>query len=299
MKYNSPPTTIDQQLKLLESRGMIISDKTFATDFLNKVSYYRFVGYALHYEKFKDRIRTHKYKDNTTFEDVTSIYYFDDKLRSVLFDAITHIEVAFRTQLCLKMSLKTKDSHWQLNRRHVKSQFNHVKFIGDIEREIKRSKEIFIKSYIDKYTEPKLPASWMLIEIISFGNWSKIYKSLEYIDVKKDIASYFNIKSFLLESWIQSITVVRNICAHHGRLWNISLTTKPSTSKKMRDIYNPVELKKIVILLDIISELLKPLNEYTIFINNLNSLFKDYPNIPISSIGLKTNNINPATGVRV
>jgi abortive infection bacteriophage resistance protein len=80
---------------------MIIHDKYFATNFLNKVSYYRFVGYALHYEIFEDRKRTHKYKKDTTFENVVDLYYFDDKLRTILFDAITHIEVAFRTQLNL------------------------------------------------------------------------------------------------------------------------------------------------------------------------------------------------------
>lgn len=299
MKYNSPPTTIDKQIEILESRGMIIADKKLATEFLNKVSYYRFGGYALHYEHFEDRNRTHKYKAGTTFEDVVSLYYFDDKLRSILFDAITHVEVAFRTQICLHMALKTNDSHWQLNKRHVNAQFNHEKFMEEIEKEINRSHEIFIKSYREKYTVPELPASWMMIEIISFGNWSKLYKSLEDREVKKDVADYFNLKPYQLESWIQSITAIRNICAHHGRLWNLSLTTQPFITKKMKKVYNPVQQKKIVVVLDVISELLKPLNEYDDFIDNLNNLFNQYPHIPITSTGLKTIPINPATGVRV
>lgn len=299
MKYNSPPTTIDKQIGILESRGMIIADKELATDFLNKVSYYRFVGYALHYEHFEDRNRTHKYKAGTTFEDVVSLYYFDDKLRSILFDAITHVEVAFRTQICLHMALKTNDSHWQLNKRHVNAQFNHEKFMEEIEKEINRSHEIFIKSYREKYTVPELPASWMMIEIISFGNWSKLYKSLEDKEVKKDVADYFNLKPYQLESWIQSITAIRNICAHHGRLWNLSLTTQPFITKKMKKVYNPVQQKKIVVVLDVISELLKPLNEYDDFIHNLNNLFNQYPHIPITSTGLKIIPINPTLGVRV
>ncbi|MGL1892227.1 MAG: Abi family protein [Spirochaetaceae bacterium] len=277
---------------------MVISNRDFATKFLNKVSYYRFVGYALHYEIFEDRKRTHKYKKNTDFKNVVDLYNFDDKLRTILFDAITHIEVAFRTQLNLHMSLNSKDSHWPLSKKHVNAQFDHEKFILDIGREIKRSNEIFIKNYIDKYTEPKIPASWMLIEVISFGSWSKIYKSLENKDVKKNIANYFRVKPFLLESWVQSITTIRNICAHHGRLWNSSLTIKPSITKNMQRIYSTKQRKKIIIILDIIGELIKPLDEYDEFINKFNNLLIEFPNTPINFMGLNNNNINKECGFR-
>ncbi len=55
MKYSSPPTTIKQQLELLQQRGMTIDDSANAESFLKQVSYYRFVGYALHFEEFRDR----------------------------------------------------------------------------------------------------------------------------------------------------------------------------------------------------------------------------------------------------
>lgn len=298
MQYNSPPTTIPDQINILASRNMEIPDNTVAEDFLSKVSYYRFAGYALHFEEFTNRQRTHRYKLNTTFNMVTDLYDFDDRLRSILFDAITHIEVAFRTQLCLNMSLKTNDSHWQDNPNHFDSNFNHPKFLSEINREVNRSREIFIKNYTDKYTSPVNPASWMLIEIVSFGSWSRIYKSLIDQQVKKDIASFFNIKPFILESWIQAITVTRNLCAHHGRIWNASLTIKPTLTSSMNKHYNPIQKKRIVIILDIISELLKPLNEYNSFINRLNNLLYNYSNIPYQSMGLATNTINPQLGVR-
>lgn len=298
--YDAPPTTADQQVQILTSRGMIVEDTDTAINFMNKVSYYRFAGYALHFEEFENRTRTHKYKEGTTFESVVSLYDFDSKLRKLLFTAIENIEIAFRTQLCLQVSLDTGDSHWPFNSLLFDTNFEHKKFVDECKKETKRSREIFIENYKNKYDTPPLPASWMLIEIVSFGTWSRVYKSLINQTLKKDVAKYFGIPARILQSWIHSITVFRNLCAHHARLWNRSLTIKPKLTRRMEKAY-PVQgnqRQRIVLVLDIIGELLKPLNQYDSFIQELNTLLEKHPTVPIESMGLKNRKIDLETGVR-
>lgn len=301
MEYNSPPTTIEKQIEIISQRGININDYEQAKEFLSRVSYYRFCGYALHYEIFHDRQRTHRYKEECNFEDVVKLYEFDSNLRKLLFTSIETIEIAFRTQLCLRVSLKENNSHWILNSELFKDESEHSKFLKSCYNETGRSKEIFIENYKSKYSKPDLPAVWMLIEIVSFGPWSRLYKNLKDHEIKKDVAKYFKLTPYLLESWIHSLTVIRNQCAHHSRIWNRSLTIKPAMTRKMDLIYG-TELKRqkrIIIVLDIIAELLKPLNKYEEFIEELNILLDKYSKIPLEPMGLKQRKIDIKDGLRI
>lgn len=104
-KFAKPPTTFQEQIALLKSRGMVINDVLKAEIFLMQVNYYRFCGYALHYEIFQNGKRSHQYKTGTHFEDVCLLCEFDSKLRNLLFSAIEPIEVAFRTTVCHEIAI--------------------------------------------------------------------------------------------------------------------------------------------------------------------------------------------------
>ncbi len=143
-----------------------------------------------------------------------------------------HIEIAFRTQLCLQLALDTDDSHWPLDPFLFQEQkFDHKKFLKECRKESERSSEVFITSYWEKYTEPELPASWMLIEIVPFGTWSRLYSSLQNREIQKGVSKYFGLPPFILQSWIHALTVFRNLCAHHARIWNRSLTIRPKLTR--------------------------------------------------------------------
>lgn len=279
---------------------MTINDNKEAESFLHQVSYYRFSGYALHFEKFEHGQRTHIFKKGTCFEDIISLYNFDSELRQIIFSVVEDIEVAFKTQLCYRLAIDTNDSHWQLNTKLFRDSFDHKKFLLACEKEVERSREIFITHYKNKYKEPRMPASWMLIEIVSFGTWSRMFFSLVNKDLKNNIAKYFNLSPYILGSWIHFITIIRNLCAHHVRLWDRSITINPKLTSKMKSYYSQenTDSARIVIVLDIISELLKPLGKYELFIATLNSVFKKYPNIPIKPMGLTQNSFTTQMGVR-
>lgn len=289
IQFTKPPISAKQQVELLISRNMSISNIEEAEKFLLQVNYYRFCGYALHFEIFKDRKRTHKYQEGTKFEDVKILCEFDSELRKILLSAIEHIELAFRTAICHKISLKYNDSHWYVKSKYFKlsNGFNHKRLLDTCGNEFNRSKEIFINSYKKKYKEPELPPVWMLAEILSLGKWSIIYSTLNSKEDQKEIANIFNIKSHHLRSWIYGISYLRNLCAHHSRIWNKSYSIGVFlTKRQLRAVDNK---NKVASLCIVLSDLLSSIEKKEYLKEKLSDLFEKYPNIPISKMGFPRN----------
>lgn len=287
--FNKIPFSIENQILLLEKRGLCIDDESKAKAFLQQVIYYRFSGYALHFELFHNRKRTHKFKPNSSFSDVIKLYEFDTKLRQLLFKYVELIETAFRSIFCTKMSLKYEDSHWYLNDTLFKKKFDHRRFLQECEREVNRSREVFIKSYNENYNYPKLPASWMIIEILSLGKISSLYSMLNDRENIKLVSDHFNCSPQEMPVWMHSICVLRNACAHHSRIWNKSSHIAPRLSHKRRPQWLNVEKKRISSLFVVIYKLLGSLNKEELFNSDFLSLLNEYPEIEIDKMGFPSN----------
>jgi abortive infection bacteriophage resistance protein len=107
----------------------------------------------------------------------------------------------------------------------------HKSFLDDIEEEIRRNaKAPFVKNFRENYEGGNLPI-YALVEVFSFGTLSKFYKNMVNQD-KKIVAKSFGIGYTYLESWLESISYIRNICAHYGRLYNAKLSKTPSLYKE-------------------------------------------------------------------
>ena len=91
--------------------------------------------------------------------------------------------------------------------------------LKQLQDEVDRSSEDFIKHYKETYKE-ELPPIWVVCEVMSLGSLSQWYRILESITLRQGMASVFDIDHRALGSWLQHLSVVRNICAHHGRLWD-------------------------------------------------------------------------------
>jgi len=237
LKFIKPPLDIDEQIKLLQKRGLILKDRDFAHHFLQFVSYYRFSQYTYTNEyKNSDGTRTHKFKKSTFFKDIVDLYVFDSKLRSYMMNAIERIEIAFRTRLIYVMSIR-HGAHWYMNSELFTAKLNHNDFIDHVKKECGQSaiigsfkekkRESFIKHYFKKYGSPSLPPCWMISEIISLGRWSYIFSCIKDREDQKQISSAFNLHYRILDSWIQSIVYLRNLCAHHNRIWNRIFVISP------------------------------------------------------------------------
>lgn len=223
MKYNKSPLTIHEQISALKNKGLNLNDDTFAQSCLSNISYYRFRAYTYPFQDNTDP--KHPFIISITFEQIIELYKFDHKLRLLLFDAFEKIEIAFRTQIIYQWAME-HGSHWQINPDLYRSQVTFAQQISSLQNEINRSNETFIKHYISKYTSPLEPPSWMSLEVSSMGLLSQMFQNLKRGKPKLNVTVHFGLNDMnLLENWMHCFSNIRNICAHHGRLWNRRLTT--------------------------------------------------------------------------
>ena len=168
---------------------MQVTDQKRAESVLLRLNYYRFTGYALHFEAFVDGQRTHQFRSGTDFDAVVSLYEFDTRLRWLLFRYIEPVEVAFRAVLCYELSMFTGDPHWYINPHLYDNRFHFGRLWDDCEREYnRRTDEVFIQSYRAKHDSPALPPAWMMSEILSIGTWSKIFEHLADNKARRAVA---------------------------------------------------------------------------------------------------------------
>lgn len=237
--YDKPPQTVDEMIGLLESRGLAVPDHKKAMHYLTYINYYRLSGYGFLFENFHaDGNRSHCFQDGTTFDHLLAAYVFDRHLRLLVLDAIERIEVGFRTVMVYHLSHAYLNGHWYLDPQVFKSDFRHAQWIGNIRFQTgldaaqntdrHQSREPFISHYYASYDDPELPPSWMLTEVLSLGTWSKVYASLRVSKDRKRIARVFDLSPATLESWMHSLTYLRNLCAHHSRVYGRKLAFPPA-----------------------------------------------------------------------
>jgi len=287
--YSKAPLSIDEQITQLTERGLTIEDKTYAAHCLTTIGYYRLAGYW--WPMQSDKV-THQFKPNSKFVDVISLYNFDRELRLLLFDVIERIEIALRTKMIYHLSHEL-DPWWFQNTEIFSNTEELVKTLAVIQEEVERSKDVFIKEHKKKYREDKrFPPAWKTIELSSFGNLSKLYGNLKpSIKSKDHIAKEFNaVNHTYLPSWLQTIAQIRNICAHHGRLWNKNLPGRPKLLKAppstwINDVPNENEFHKLYIHLCIMKYLLDAIDGEHKFRQRLVGLFEKYPSVDEDALG--------------
>lgn len=234
--YTKPPLSFTDQISRLEAKGMIFNDKAFAEQRLASISYYRLSGYWYPFRIHDENNKVlNQFEPGTTFDDVLCLYETDRQLRSLVLDAIERVEIAVRTQFTYHIGHKYfAFGHTDKENFHPK--FNHSEWLSKLEAEVRRSRDDFILHYQSKYEGFPLIPIWMMTEVMSLGALSFGYKGLindqkSGIEDKKTIAKHFNIHHKKLGDWLHTLTYVRNICAHHSRLWNRTLTIKPDKTK--------------------------------------------------------------------
>lgn len=217
--------TYDDQIGILKSRGLIIENEEFAKSILKNIGYYKLSGfYKFFYKDIKDNTER-EFKDGIKFEDIYNLYLLDKELRNLLFSIITDVEISFKANIAYVTSHKYGVEVWK----DGKVLPDAVRLF--IRKELDKSnKNPIIKHHIDNY-EGKYPI-WVVMEILSFGTVSKMYQSLP-VDDKKEIAKvYYNHKHQYIEQWMESITNLRNKCAHHERVIGESINIKTDKSMK-------------------------------------------------------------------
>ncbi|MCL2297432.1 MAG: Abi family protein [Proteobacteria bacterium] len=227
MEYSKPPLPIDDQLALLKQRGMLFNDESVARNTLEHINYYRLRAYWLPFEiPSGDTFdRNHRFKEGTCFEHVLAYYTFDQRLKLLLIDAIERIEISLRTRFSLELGLKY-GSHAHAESALFKKAEVHSRCLESLEEEMGRSKEVFIKHYIETYDRPRFPPVWVSCEIMPLGILSKWIDNLKKREDKKLIARIYGFNEEIICSFLHHLSTVRNLCAHHARVWDRRFTIR-------------------------------------------------------------------------
>jgi len=295
--FTKQAITIEEQIALLQERGLQFDNLKIVERYLQNISYYRLGEYWYVMQEDKEK---HIFKPNSHFKDVLALYNFDAELRILLFDVIEKIEISLRTKLIYHLSLEY-DPWWFQNFNLFIDSMALVKTLSSLEEELTRSKDSFIKNHFSKHKDDKrFPPAWKSLEQTSLGSLSKLYGNLKNTVKSKDsIAKEFGaVNHTFLPSWLQSIAQIRNFCAHHSRLWNknlpgtVKLLPKPPNNW-ITDVPKQHEFNKIYVHLCLMKYLLNTIkpNDFT---EKLNELFVKYPNVDPNALGMKNNWQNEA-----
>jgi len=286
MKFTKPSLSIEAQVDLLLSRGLI-ADRAELARVLSEISYYRLSGYLFPYRGDDGKA----FSEGTQFTTVFDHYLFDRQLRVLVMDAIERVEVSIKARLVNALTQK-----YGVFAHTARANFPdmpadvHRRLMDRIHQNSDRSKEAFIRHYISKYTsETEIPL-WMALEVMDFGAMLTIYRHSEQYD-KRDIAQAYGLTGRVLESWLVSLNIVRNICAHHGRLWNKIFAVPPliPAQKHRPEFHSPQAIRndRVFAILSILRYMLQCIAPQSAWHTRVTNLWiTKHPSIPMHSMGI-------------
>lgn len=290
-EYRKPALTFDEQAGLLLSRGLI-GDRALLIQRLEAVNYYRLSGYLYPFRKKEGDRVLDEFRAGTSLEVVWNRYCFDRRLRMLVLDAIERFEVSLRTKLSHKFSTKFGPFGYCHQKNLPKfSNKGYLDWRLALELETSRSKEEFCRHFKNTYHHPQLPL-WMVAELMTAGSLREFFKSVDD-DLRKSIANEYGIADATLYNWVVSLFYVRNICAHHARLWNRQLATQPGFPDHRKNKWWPegfsIKNDRSGAILMICCYLLRIISPSSCWRSRVAGLFAEYPDVPKEEMGLPDN----------
>ena len=282
--YTSPA----QLVALLQYRGLLIEDATKTENYLRHIGYYRFSAYL--HPLLSIPKEDHIFKKGASFNQALTMYCFDRHLRLLMFNQIEKIEIAVRSAIVNITSRETGNPFWMTDPScfYDAAQFTKTKQL--IDAELAKSREDFIEHFRNTYVEPYPPA-WMLAEILPLGVMTKIYDNIKNNQIRKKIAQEFSLNIPVFKSWMTIITVTRNNCCHHSRVWNRTFALR---ALSMRHISRPwisatINQQKVFYSLCVIKYFLDIIVAHNDMTAKVVSLLAEYPSIDTNAMGFPTN----------
>ena len=301
--YTKPALTLDQLVDRLADRGLDIADRGRAVRYLRHIGYYRLSPYTI---PFQEPGTDHTFRAGAGFDDVLDLYVFDRALRLLVLDAVERVEVAIRSALTDHMSLSHSDPHWYVDPRHFRDTNQHRRFVEDIRKEcgaqLSRHAETqgdglnfrsALEHYLTTYRSPELPPSWLMVEMLTIGQLDHLIRNLAKRSDRTAIARTLGVNERLLGSWLRTYVRVRNICAHHGRLWNVGLGVYPAlpAASNVSWLEDPSVLdgprsKRLYPVLVSLQAILDTISPHSSWASRVSELMEAHPNLPLRGLGI-------------
>lgn len=304
MKYGKPHLSFEDQLAKLESRGLAVHDPTRALQLLQSVGYYGWSAYVYPFrlllpegKRSGFRYRSDELRADVTWSHIEALWAFDRKLRHLVLDAAETIEVGFRTRLAYRLGARDPFGH--LTRASLSADACDRKLTSGIttfgaweakyrQQQSEASGEDFVKHHRLTYDESEIPI-WVAVEFLSFGSVVRLL-SLTQIDDQNAVARPMGVSSGKrLHGFLMSISHVRNIAAHHGRLWNRQLGTSlgrfhpTETGPDLFHLAGRAIEPKLYGALSVMAYLVRNLDPTSNWPRSLSTLIKKFPQVPYLS----------------
>lgn len=285
LTYTNQPLDYTELVAMMKSRGLAFKDEAKALEQLKIIGYFRLASYLRPMES--DKVN-HQYKPGSTFENAIDLYYFDKDLRAIVFSAIQSIEIAVRAKIMHNVSMQF-GPFWFSDASNFAEASIFNKNLTHISEELTRSKEDFIQSHFSKYDSPALPPAWKTLEVTSFGTLSKLYYNLKDKGVKRSIARELGLPQHLyLESWIQCVAVLRNIVAHHARIWNRQFPLVPVMPAKLPNDWidtTGLQNRRLYAVLSCVAYLENAVHPNSSFVGKIKASLAAHPNVDVAAMG--------------
>lgn len=254
--FKKPPCSFSDQVQILQSHGLSIPDPIKAEFYLSQLNYYRLAAYCLPFEQDH---ATHQVIPGTSFDDVLNLYVFDRELRLLLMDAIERVEVSLRTQMAYHLSHRHSMAHPHLVPAIFQNTARYQAGLTNLQKEVNKSNEDFIRHLTTKYQEA-LPPIWAVVELMTIGQLSKWFSNIKARQDRRAISQVYGIDEKVMTSFCEHLSLVRNMAAHHARLWNRDITKQmripthghvdllnsiwvlPSNDRRLRKLYNTLTM---------------------------------------------------------
>lgn len=279
--YNDPQISVDDQISLLKSEGLSFIDEGQAKHLLQNISMFRMKSYLKPFRQAGSR----QFKSGSSFEDAYMLYKFDSELRKMICSELEKIEVSIRTQLSQIMG-DYAGIYWFADAANFRNVAGHASLMRNLQNEICRSDDDAIITFRQNFSNT-FPPTWMTFEVSSFGTLSMMYKNLNAGHARRQVAKFYGLSDTVMESWLHSLVYVRNICAHHSRLWNrrLSINALVPRRAQLPFIGIPNDTKRVYYLLSMVLYFLQKVNPNNTFTVRFNSLLAKYPRVDIAAMG--------------
>ncbi|UXH79591.1 Abi family protein [Roseateles amylovorans] len=251
MKYTKLALSQQKLIDLMSQRGLPLTapdDLAMARRALDRIGYFRLSGFMLPFVQGGRGADRHNFKAGASIEKIVSLHDFDATLRMHCIEGLSQLEVAIRVSICDHLS-RSHGAHWPLSAKPFK-QGKHLENLEALakvaEFDLNRGQPYarrtgmhqFLDRYYAKYTDPatRMPPGWMLRECASFRTWAFLFAGLEASEQKQISDSWKypsgkRIDHTVLEDWFHSLSVLRNRCAHHGRITHKTFPFAPIAAR--------------------------------------------------------------------
>lgn len=204
--------SVNERISVLKERGLKINDEQEAKRFLEDVDYYRLIRYVSVFQEEHDR-----FDPGITFTCIADVYNFDKALRNILFDVVDTIEISMRARI-----IKEVGEHFgafgYLDASHFSNTRGHKQFLMYLKDKLEQR---IAEEVIDDHRRHRLNdlPIWQALELCTFNMLLNFYLLLPK-KLQDSIARSYDCRQVEFVSWVQSFVVLRNVTAHHGRLFD-------------------------------------------------------------------------------